>query len=44
VLGRIRALSGEAFPDGPDSLVAAFLKAQQAQWARVIRERKIVVG
>ncbi|MDB5966206.1 MAG: tctC, partial [Polaromonas sp.] len=28
VLGRIRALSGEAFPDGPDGLVPAFLKAQ----------------
>jgi tripartite-type tricarboxylate transporter receptor subunit TctC len=44
VLGRIRSLSGEAFPEGPESLVAAFLKAQQVQWARVIRERKIVVG
>jgi len=44
VLGRVRALSGEAFPDGPDGLVAAFLKAQQSQWARVVRDRKIVVG
>ncbi len=44
VLGRIRALSGEAFPDGPDGLVPAFLKAQQAQWGRIVRERKITVG
>jgi tripartite-type tricarboxylate transporter receptor subunit TctC len=44
VLGRIRALSGEVFPDGPDSRVAAFLKAQQTQWAQVVRERKITVG
>ena len=44
VLGRIRALSGEVFPDGPDGTVAAFLKAQQAQWRRVVRERNITVG
>ncbi len=44
VLGRVRALSGEAFPDGPDGLVPAFLKAQQAQWGRVVRERNIVAG
>jgi tripartite-type tricarboxylate transporter receptor subunit TctC len=44
VLGRVRSLSGETFPDGPDALVPAFLKAQQAQWARVVRDRKIVVG
>ncbi len=44
VLGRVRALSGEVFPDGPDGLVPAFLKAQQAQWGRVVRERNIVAG
>ena len=44
VLGRIRSLSGEAFPDGPEGLVTAFLKAQQSQWARIIRERKITAG
>ncbi len=44
VLGRIRSLSGEVFPDGPDGLVSAFLKAQQSQWARVVRDRKITVG
>jgi tripartite-type tricarboxylate transporter receptor subunit TctC len=44
VLGRVRALSGEVFPDGPDSLVPTFLKAQQAQWGRIVRERNIVAG
>ena len=44
VLGRVRALSGEVFPDGPDGLVPAFIKAQQVQWGRVVRERKITVG
>lgn len=44
VLGRVRALSGEVFPDGPDGLVSAFLKAQQAQWSRIVRERGIVAG
>ena len=44
VLGRVRALSGEVFPDSPDGLVPAFLKAQQAQWGRIVRERNIVAG
>ncbi len=44
VLGRIRNLSGEAFPDGPEGQVVRFLKAQQAQWARVVRERNITSG
>ena len=44
VLGRVRALSGEVFPDGPDGLVPAFLKAQQSLWGRVVRDRKITVG
>jgi hypothetical protein len=44
VLGRIRALSEEPFPEGPESLVDAYLKAQQSQWARVVRERNITVG
>jgi tripartite-type tricarboxylate transporter receptor subunit TctC len=44
VLARVRALSGEVFPDGPDGLVPAFLKAQQTQWGRVVRERSIVAG
>ena len=44
VLGRVRALSGEVFPAGPDASVPAFLKAQQAQWGRIVRERNIVAG
>ncbi|MFM7331888.1 MAG: tripartite tricarboxylate transporter substrate-binding protein, partial [Brachymonas sp.] len=44
VLGRIRSLSGEAFPEGPEGLVTGFLKAQQALWAKVIKERNIVAG
>lgn len=44
VLARIRGLSGEVFPDGPDGLVPAFLKAQQAQWRKVIQDKKIAVG
>jgi tripartite-type tricarboxylate transporter receptor subunit TctC len=44
VLGRVRTLSGEVFPDGPETAVPAFLKAQQTQWARIVRERKIVAG
>lgn len=40
VLGRVRALGGEVFAGG-EAEVAAFLKAQQAQWARVVRERRI---
>ena len=44
VLGRIRSLGGEVFAEGPDGAVPAFLQAQQAQWARVVRERKIVAG
>ena len=41
VLGRVRALSGEAFPEGPDALVGAYLTAQKLQWARIVREKKI---
>ena len=43
VLGRVRALSGEVFPDGPESQMLAYLKAQKAQWARIVREQKISV-
>ena len=44
VLGRIRALSGEAFDNGSDAQIQNFLKTQQAQWARVIKERNITAG
>jgi tripartite-type tricarboxylate transporter receptor subunit TctC len=37
VLGRVRALGGDVFTGNP----AQFLKAQQALWARVIKERGI---
>jgi tripartite-type tricarboxylate transporter receptor subunit TctC len=37
VLGRIRALGGDVFTGNP----AQFLKAQQALWARVVKERGI---
>ena len=37
VLGRVRALGGDLFSGDP----AAFLKAQQTFWARVIKERGI---
>jgi tripartite-type tricarboxylate transporter receptor subunit TctC len=40
VLARVRALGGEAFGGG-EAEAAAFLKAQQAQWGRVVRERHI---
>jgi tripartite-type tricarboxylate transporter receptor subunit TctC len=43
VLGRVRSLSGEVF-EGGEAKAAEFLKAQQALWARVVRDRKISVG
>lgn len=43
VLGRIRALSGELLPDNSDSAIAAYLQSQKAQWARLVRNRKITV-
>ncbi len=40
VLARVRALGGETFGGG-ELEAAAFLKSQQALWARVVRERRI---
>ncbi|EHR70870.1 hypothetical protein BurJ1DRAFT_2028 [Burkholderiales bacterium JOSHI_001] len=40
VLGRVRALGGEVF-NGNGAQARAFLKAQQLQWASVVRERRI---
>ena len=40
VLGRVRALGGEVFT-GNEADAQAFLTAQQALWARVVRERRI---
>lgn len=44
VLDRIRALSGEVFPDGAEGRVDSFLRAQRLQWANIIRDRKITIG
>lgn len=40
VLARVRALGGELFGGG-EGEAATFLKAQQALWGRVVRERRI---
>ena len=40
LLARVRALGGEVF-GGAEAEAAAFLKAQQVLWARVVRERHI---
>ena len=40
VLARVRALGGEVF-SGAEAEAGAFLKAQQALWGRVVRERRI---
>lgn len=40
VLGRVRSLGGEVFGGG-EAEAAAFLKAQQALWGKVVRERRI---
>jgi tripartite-type tricarboxylate transporter receptor subunit TctC len=44
VLARIRSLSGEVFPHRDPAKVAAFLQAQQEQWGKLVRERRIVAG
>ncbi len=40
VLARVRTLGGEVFGGG-EAEAAGFLRAQQALWARVVRERRI---
>lgn len=40
VLGRVRALGGEVL-GGAEAEATTFVKAQQALWARVVRERRI---
>lgn len=44
VLARVRSLSGEVFADNAPSAVPNFLKAQTAQWAKVVKERNITAG
>jgi hypothetical protein len=39
-VGRVRALGGDVFA-GDDVQAAAFLKQQQALWARVVRQQGI---
>jgi len=41
VLGRVRSLGGDLFPDNSDAAVGAYLKAQRTLWARIVRERRI---
>ena len=40
VLARVRALGGELFAGG-EAEAAGFVRAQQAQWTKVVRERRI---
>lgn len=44
VLARVRALGGDVFADASQASAAKFIQAQQAQWAQVVRERRISVG
>jgi tripartite-type tricarboxylate transporter receptor subunit TctC len=44
VLGRIRQLGGDVFADASQRSAGSFIAAQQAQWAKVIRQRKITTG
>lgn len=44
VLGRVRQLGGDVFADASQQTAGKFIAAQQEQWARVVRERKISVG
>lgn len=44
VLGRVRQLGGDVFADETQQTAGKFILAQQAQWAKVVRERSISVG
>lgn len=44
VLGRIRQLGGDVFADASQQSAGKFIAAQQAQWAKVIKERNITTG
>lgn len=44
VLGRIRQLGGDVFADTSQQSAGKFIAAQQAQWAKVIKERGITTG
>jgi tripartite-type tricarboxylate transporter receptor subunit TctC len=44
VLGRIRQLGGDVFADASQQSAGKFIVAQQALWAKVIKERNITTG
>ncbi|UJW83261.1 tripartite tricarboxylate transporter substrate binding protein [Hydrogenophaga sp. SL48] len=44
VLGRIRQLGGDVFADASQQSAGKFIAAQQALWAKVIKERNITTG
>lgn len=44
VLGRIRQLGGDVFSDASQQTAGKFIAAQQAQWAKVIKDRNITAG
>ena len=44
VLGRIRQIGGDVFADASQQSAGKFIAAQQAQWAKVIKERNITTG
>ncbi|MDT4860616.1 hypothetical protein FQZ97_951870 [compost metagenome] len=44
VLGRIRQLGGDVFADASQQSAGKFIAAQQALWAKVIKERGITTG
>lgn len=44
VVGRIRQLGGDVFADASQDSAGRFIAAQQAQWAKVIKERNITTG
>ena len=44
VLGRVRQLGGDVFADETQQTAGKFIMAQQALWAKVVRERSIAVG
>ena len=44
VLGRIRQLGGDVFADASQQSAGQFIAAQQALWAKLIKERHITTG
>ena len=44
VLGRIRQLGGDVFADASQQSAGQFIAAQQALWAKLIKDRHITTG